>query len=435
MPTARNFLAYARQRAGSGYQQSIVRRTLILSSLVVPGFAANFFVYFFTAQLLPADQFGLFYVALTIGNVLFSGSNILNAFLTRHLVHVGETDGYGAIVPTTLLLERRIVIAGAAISAAVFLGFLAGSKQIGVQSPVIILLIVLDAYTAYVTDLGRVLLQSLRKTLALGLYTTVWMFVRFGLCIAGILLFHAVWGALAGIVLSAVLVSVLFHVWIFRQAGGRDDPGPMILNLLSLLPAAIGYGLMVLVSNLDVLLGYFLLGQTDLGVYSASSVFPKAALVVVTPLLQMLIPAMVGADPGKRPFIVVAARIGGVMFALAAVGSALVWLVSEQICGSRFGLKLCAPPLLDILLISVVPLTLLRTLVVIEFARGRERLLLWLAVPAAGYGLLMMNGAPGMRELASGFALFSVAAFAFFAAVSIVAQAVRKRALLRGGTG
>ena len=103
--------------------------------------------------------------------------------------------------------------------------------------------------------------------------------------------------------LSTVLAFVAFHAWILRTTSGRSDPGSVTLRLRSLLPAATGYGLMVLVSNLDVLLGYFVLGDTELGIYSASSVFPKAALVVITPLLQMLIPAMVGADPGKRPFL------------------------------------------------------------------------------------------------------------------------------------
>jgi O-antigen/teichoic acid export membrane protein len=427
--------AYAKRRASSGYQQSIIRRTIILSGLVLPGFAANFFVYFFTAALLPADQFGLFYVALTIGNVLYSGSNILNAFLTRHLVRVGETMGRDAIAPTALRLERHIVLIGAILSTALFLSFLVATKQIGVQSPVIILLIVLDAYTAYVTDLGRVMLQGLRKTVALGLYTTGWMFLRFGLCIAGIMLFHTVWGALTGIVASAVVAFAVFHAWILRTTRGRSDPGPLALHLFTLLPAATGYGLMVLVSNLDVLVGYFVLGETDLGIYSASSVFPKAVLVVITPLLQMLIPTMVGADPSKRPFIVVAARIGGVILAMTTVGSALVWLLSDQVCGSRFGLKLCVPSILSILLISVVPLALLRTLVIVEFARGRERILLWLIVPAVAYGLFVWRSAPGIDELAAGFSIFSIIAFVFFATVSLIAQASRRRVWIKGQAG
>ncbi len=151
-------------------------------------------MYFFAAQLLLADQFGLFYVAVTISNVLYSDANILNAFLTRHLARISQTNGADAIVPTMLRLERQIIFIGAIASTLLFIAFLIAARQIGVTSPVLILLIVIDVYTAYVTDLGRVLLQSLRKTLALGLYTTTWMFLRLGLRIAGIALFKTVWG-------------------------------------------------------------------------------------------------------------------------------------------------------------------------------------------------------------------------------------------------
>jgi hypothetical protein len=246
------------------------------------------------------------------------------------------------------------------------------------------------------------------------------------------MLFKTVWGALSGIVLSATLVIAVFHVWILNIARDRPDPASVTLPLLTLVPAATGYGLMVVVSNLDVLFGYLVLSTTDLGVYSASSVFPKAALVVITPLLQMLIPAMIGIDPSKRPFNVIVMRIGGVILVLTLGGSSLVWLLSHQLCGSRWGLKLCEPPILAILLISVVPLSLLRTLVVIEFARGRELLLLWLIVPAVAYSLYAWIARPGMNGLATGFSLFSIIAFLFFATVCVVAQAARKHALARG---
>lgn len=431
MQVRRGILNYARHRVRADYQRSIIRRTIILTALVMPGFIANFLVYFFTARLLPPNQFGLLYVASVIGNVLYSGANVLNAFLTRHLARVGHMNGADAIVPTALYLERRIILVGAVASASLFTAMLIAAQQIGMQSPILILLIVLDAYTSYVTDLGRVLLQSLHKTLALGLYTTAWMSLRFGLCIAGIVLFNTVWGALSGIVLSTVLVFMVFHLFISHTPRSHAASAPAALSLLDLLPSTVGYGLVVLVSNLDVLFGYITLQQADLSIYSASSVFPKGALVVIMPLLQMLIPAMISTDPTKRPSILLTARIGGVIAALCAVGSFLVWLLADQLCGSRFGLKLCAPSLLAILLISVVPLSLLRTMAIIEFAHGRELVLLWLIVPALGYGLFVWKTAPGMNELAIGFSAFSVMAFVFFSAICFGAQWSHRRVLIR----
>lgn len=426
-----NTVIHLKQRVSSGYQQSIVRRTVTLCGLVLPGFAANFFVYFFSARLLAPSQFGLFYVASTISTILFSGSNVLNAFLTRHLVHVEQGYGAKAIVPTTLRLQRSLMAIGAVGGSVMFLLFMATRELIGVQSPVIILLVILDAYTSYLTDLGRVLLQAQRKTLSLGLYSSLWMVLRFALCIAGVLLFKTVWGAYGGTVLATTIVLLGSHLWILRTRNG-PSAAPLHLPVFTLLPAAAGYGLMVLVSNLDVIFGYFVLNHSDLGYYSASSVFPKAALVVITPLLQMLIPTMIGAHVLiRRPFHFIAAKIGGVILSLTLAGSVLVWLLSDQLCGSHWGLQLCEPPILGTLLFSVVPLSMLRTLVVIEFARGREVLLLWLAVPAAAYSLFVWISAPTMTELALGFSTFSFLAFFFFAGVSLVAQISRQRSFVR----
>jgi hypothetical protein len=49
------------------------------------------------------------------------------------------------------------------------------AKHVGVSSTLIVLLIVLDTYLAYVADLARVLLQSLRRTMLLGTYTLMWI--------------------------------------------------------------------------------------------------------------------------------------------------------------------------------------------------------------------------------------------------------------------
>lgn len=431
MPIVRNIVAYAKHSLGSGYRQSIVRRTVILCGLILPGFVANFFIYFFTAQLLTQEQFGLYYLASTVGAILFSGSVVLNSFLTRHLVHVGQASGADAIVSTMVRLERHIVTIGAILSTVLFLLFLGALKQIGVQSPIIILLVILDSYTSYVADLGRVLLQSQRRTLALGIYSSTWMALRLGFCIVGVLLFRSVWGAYCGSVLSTTLTFAAFHFWALRTTDNHASLASVRLPVLALLPSVAGYGLMVLVSNLDVLFGYYALSQSELGAYAASSVFPKAALVVIMPLLQMLIPAMIGIDLSRRSFFLVVARIGGIILALSLAGCALVWLLSPQLCGGRWGLRLCEPPILGILLISVIPLSLLRTLVVIEFARGRELLLLWLAVPAVAYSLFIWVTSPTMKDLAVGFSAFSFIAFLFFAAVCLIAHVQRSRSVTR----
>jgi hypothetical protein len=411
--------------AGHRYRRSVFRRTVLLLALLVPAYCANLAVMYFAADLLSVEQFGLFYVANTLGNILFSGSFILNMFLTRHLVSLVQIAGEAATFTRMRQVERMVVLWGAVIAGVIFVAMLSISSRLGVQSYLVVLFVVLDAYTAYVAELGRVMLQSLRHTLLLGSYTLLWMVLRFLLCIAGILTFGTVWGALGGVVAAAVVVYGGFHVWVTRNAAGMRAAAAPLLPLATLIPAVLGYGLSIVVSNLDIVLGYLLLSQTELGVYSASSIFPKAMLVVTTPLLQMLFPMMVGGEQSRLERLVVLGKIGMAMLALASAGAALVWQLSPWVCGGAWGMPLCDRSLLHILLLSVVPLVLLRLLVLHGFSRGRDWFAAWLTLPTLVYLWIAMNSAPGNTAMAEQFTLFSAVAFAFFFMITIIAPRSR----------
>jgi hypothetical protein len=412
-----------RDIAGRRYRRSVFRRTAVLLMLLVPAYGANLAVMYFAADLFSAGQFGLFYVANAAGNVLFSGSLILNMVFTRHLVAVLRSAGRGAAFGRMRQIERLVLGWGALAAAAICLAMLGVARQIGVHSDLIVLFIVLDAYTAYLGELGRVMLQALHRTLLLGLYTLVWMVLRFALCIAGILAFGTVWAALGGIAASALAVYGGFRLWVGHNAAAVEPEIAPLPSLRGAIPAVLGYGLSIVVTNLDVLLGYLLLGQAALGVYSASSLFPKAMLVAMTPLLQMLFPMMVGGELSRAEMAVFLGKIGVAMLALSAAGAAIVWQLSPLVCGGAWGMPLCDRRLLDILLLSVAPLVLLRLLVLLGYARGRDWLTAWLALPAFAYVWIAVAAAPGSVLMAEQFAAFSAAAFAFlFVAHAVVTR-------------
>jgi O-antigen/teichoic acid export membrane protein len=423
------YIKRIRELLTSGYDQSIIRRTTILGALILPAFAANFLVYYFLEKLLSAERFGLFYVAVTIGNILYSGSNIFNVFFTRHLTQVERSTGELSIFPATLALERSVILYGALISAAALVVLILVANYIGLNSNLIIFLIVLDTYVAYVSDLGRVLLQSMRRTIWLGSYTLIWMITRLVFCVAGAAIFGTVTAALAGSILSTVVVFAAFHIWLKQSA--RRSPAVQTdrLRIFTLVPTIAGYGMLILLSNLDVLFSYLLLGNVDIGLYSASSVFPKAILVVITPLQQMLLPMMVPDKANSSQFNLIIAKIGGIVLLLTSVGIGMLWLLSGAVCGGRWGLTLCQPATLHVLLLSALPLVLLRVLVSIQYARGRDMLMLWLALPSAAYLFIVANSARTIESLAQGFAVFSAGTCLFFLAICVLADHVlRNRA-------
>ena len=393
---------------GWRYESSIVRRSMILLGLGLPAFGAGLLTNYLAAALLPAEGFGVFYVASTLVNVLYSGSLVLNLFFTRYLVSVVQAAGQETAFAAARRVEWIVILWGSVCATAVFLVLLMIASQFGVQSRLIVLLVILDAFTAYVADLGRALLQSLRRTFMLGVYTLAWMLLRLLLCVVGILAFGTAWGALLGSVAASVIVFAGFHLGVATRARSVRTAVQPLPSPTTLLPAVLGYGLLIAVSNLDVLLSYFFLTDGDLAVYSASSVFPKAILVATTPLLQMLFPMMMG-HPADRATRIIVRKSSGVVFALTVSGVAVFWLTSDWLCGGTWGLKLCQSPPLGILLLSVIPLALLRVFVLLQFARGRDWFTLWLIVPTMTYMVLAWMSVRSIATLAEGFAVFAAA--------------------------
>lgn len=414
--------AWLRYLLTARYQASIIRRAAVLMLFVGPAFLANLLVYYFTARILSPESFGLFYVAVTIGNVAFSGSLVLNIFFTRYLVQIGAKDAPTAIAATRQI-QRVVSMWGAAVSLAGFAVLLATAKYFGARSPLVVLLIVADTYLSYLGDIGRAFLQSRRETWQLGSYTLIWMTLRLALCVIGSALFGTVWAALCGSALAAALTFIGFQLLLARAA--RRQPAvaaeqakvPRLPALLTLLPVALGYGLLMVISNLDILLIYFLLSDQQIGVYSASSVFPKGILVLTMPVSQMLFAIMLDDHQATAVFRIAIRKTLWTILAVTTGISLVIWLSSPWLCGGSFGLKLCAPVPLHILLVSAVVLSVLRITVLLEFVRQRDWLILTLMIPATAYLLVAWRSKPGLDEFALQFTIFSVAALVFFTAI------------------
>jgi len=416
-------LSDIRSFVSSGYANSVVRRSILLLCLMGPAFAINLVLYYVAASLLSPENFGLFYIAVTAANVLYSGSTVLNIFFTRYLVSVIQAAGDSAAYSARSRIQRLIVRVGVLPAGACILALFGFGKLVGVESPLIIVLIVLDAFTAYLVDIDRALLQGLRKTVLLGSVTLVWMALRFVLSAAGMALFKTAWAGLLGAVLATLLVVAGLSMTFFssdRLATQRFQALPPVRTLL---PVILGYGSLILVSNLDVLLTYLLLKNAALGAYSASSVFPKGILVVVTPLLQMLYPMMVGQKKaGLRDNRIVLLKCLGVILALSGTTALAVFLFRGLLCGGAWGLKLCQPYALQLLLLSAVFLSLLRVIAFYQSARASDWTAISMLVPAAAYLWIAESSARAPDTIAAQFTVFSAVVLIFYAAVSLISE-------------
>ncbi|HZQ01774.1 MAG TPA: hypothetical protein VE999_12040 [Gemmataceae bacterium] len=381
------------------YETSVFRRTLLLLALIIPAFAANFLVLYISAHWLGAAEFGVFYAANTISNILFSGSLILNLAFTRYLSGVLTAHGSSGLVAGTRKIQHTVLWWGGWTATGLALCGLIAGNQLGVRSAIVIVLIVLDAFTAYVGDVGRVLLQTARRTLALGFYTLVWMILRLLLCIAGLLWFGTVWGALAGIVLSSLLMIAAVNFVLLRCPSGANEPVGKLPTLTGELPALFGYGLLVTVSNLDILVGYFALPSVSFGIYAASSILPKAILTVLLPLQQMLFPHMLSGRSNKQADQRFRRKAALVVIGLAVAGTLFTVLIEPLACGEAPGILLCRPSLMNIILLGVAPLALVRVLLLEDIVNHRPFRAFLLLIPLVGFAVWTRRTAVSQEAL------------------------------------
>jgi hypothetical protein len=405
--------------AARGYGNSVVRRTVLLLCLMGPAFAANLLLYYVAAKLLPAESFGLLYVAITISNVLYSGSFVLNLFFTRHLTFILNTASAAAVYVARRPIRRLVLRYGAAAALACILVLYGLGTQLGVQSWPIIILIVLDAFSAYVIDVDRAVLQSLRKTVYLGAVSLVWMLLRFVLGVAAMVLLGTAAGALLGIVLASLIVIGCLALLFSGAAATSAIVLPPLPSLRALVPVVLGYGSLIVVSNMDVLLAYLLLRDSALGAYSASSVLPKGILVVVTPLLQMLYPMMVWHDKAPPNVRLIVQKSAGTIFLLSSAIALVVFGFSGLLCGGPWGLRLCQPFPLEYLLVATVMLSVLRALVLIQSARGRDWMAVSLLVPAGAYLWIAEVSSHSVDTLATEFMVFAGLLLLYFGTISL----------------
>jgi len=412
-----------RALASRGYSDSVVRRSFVLLCLMGPAFAINLALYYVAARLLSANSFGLFYIAVTAGNVLYSGSTVINIFFTHYIVIAIQTSGKAAAYAAWKNIHYLIARWGVFGFPASILILFGIGKWIGVESWSIIVLIVLDAFTAYLIDVDRALLQSLRKTVALGSLTLAWMALRFLLGVAGMALFKTAWAGLLGAILAAVLILVVLSAIFSARLRANLQLVSPLPPLRALLAVICGYGSLILVSNLDVLLTYLLLGDSSVGAYSASSVFPKGILVVITPLLQMLYPTMVGRRKAAAPHnMAVLQKCAAVIFLLSGAIGLSVFLFSGVLCGGTWGLRLCQPDPLGYLLISAVCLSVLRVLVFYESACARDWMSISMLVPAAAYVLIAAMSERSIETVALQFTVFSAGVLLYYCALTRIAE-------------
>jgi len=415
-----------------GGERSIVRRSLLLQGLYSIGFLCNFGTIYSANFFLDASAFGIFYFSYTLVVVLIALVPLLNLYLSAHLAEIGERYGEAAVWAEAWQNLKQIAVIGSGVSLLAILILSISGSIIGISAYHVVILAVLIALSCYLTELGRIVYQGMRRTPAVGLYGLAWMAVRFLFVTAAVFVTESVWGGLIGFLLSgpAVLLPVLAKIARCRDRTRRVP----ILRLLhfrkervvDFLTFGSTFCLFVFLAYMDVALAYLKFDPLILGQYSASNVIPKGILAFTLPILQVAFPSITAIKVTRGIDTMMVVK--GIAITLVLAGSAMVvaYLGEPVLCGG-VGISGCDAGLMETLLIAVIPLCVIRLAITIGFATGIRLQSPILAALVVIGGTVIYSQSKTAADLATYYAATTVGVMTLYLLVAALPKLFRRQ--------
>jgi O-antigen/teichoic acid export membrane protein len=391
-------------------RHSIIRRSLILTTFYIAGHIFYYLLLLIANAMLDPTGFGRLYTGWAVLNVLVAPISIIALLLSSYFAQANASKG-PAFVSRMLARTGAIALPWTAATALVLeaLFYLAG-RLIGVDSPALILVLPLTAVSFLGVEIVRASLQGTLRFVAYGASWLLWCVAQCAVGTVGLLLTGSPWGCFAGM-LVANLLTLGGLCWAVAGGGpaapDATDDSPKLASYslrraLAFCSAFVGF---VLFNNADIFLAYLILSPADLGIYTASSVLPKAIVTATQPVVQIILPVVIsiqgeGEDTSRAVLKAIFAA-----FALGAAAFVVLWIGSDLACGSPHGIRFCTSPLMLLLAAAAVPLSVIRTLVTADVAHGRYWLphlpFVALAVFAAAMTLTKVSGPAENLHLAT----------------------------------
>ena len=278
-------------------RHSIIRRSLILTTFYVAGHGFYYLLLLIANAMLDPTGFGRLYTGWAVLNVLVAPISIIALLLSSYFAETNSSKGPAFV---SRMLARIAAIALPWTAATVLLLevlFYLGGRLIGVDSLALILVLPLTAISFLGVEIVRASLQGTLRFVAYGASWFLWCAAQCAVGAGGLLLTRSPWGCFAGMLVANLLT---FGGLCWAVAGGsaaapaapdvaEDSPklAPYSLRrALAFCSAFVGF---VLFNNADIFLAYLILSPADLGVYTASSVLPKAIVTATQPVVQIIL--------------------------------------------------------------------------------------------------------------------------------------------------
>lgn len=319
----------------------MVRNTVQAGSLFVGRAAAAFFAtVVFTRALGPVGRGQVVFTSNLVGMIALIAGSGTTAALVR--MRVERPAMRGELYPAAMLVSAIYGVAAAALYglALVVVGPGLSPGVTGLGAGMVVIMVIPSLAVGNLTQamgltgrLGRATAASLVGSLA-------YLLAIVGLWISGRL---TVLGVLMAFALGTAALPLLLLLGSERGAGrwGRDAVAATGHLLRGSLSANVGAMAVLVLWRADLFLVERLLGDADLGYYSAATAVAEVLLVLVITLRTALLPVQGSSDVANREISALVARVLRLGLAIGAVVS-LLFLVGGRMLligfyGSAYG--------------------------------------------------------------------------------------------------
>ena len=400
-------------------KRSVFRKAFRVFIFTLPAYMANLGLLYMAPRLVDGETFGVFFLSNTIINWMFAPAIIISMFLLRDITNPEKIREAGSLQ----LMANEIInlVAKWSVVAMLSLGGLAlfAASIIGISSIYIIPLIFIITSLAYVGESFRAYFQSINSFLLLGSFNMSWMLSRFIFGITGLYLFKTVWGGLLGISLALTIVFFVYYKKFIRLDNASKINERLYHyvppRFTGMLPGMLSYSSLILTCNIDIIVGYFVLDSSMLGIYSASSVLAKAILILAFPLTHSTYPALLSNNDqvNRRDWVIFVKGLA-VTSVIAGAVIFILYHFSDYVCSSNYGIRGCNSEIYNILLVPPFFLFLLVYLSLQSFSSGKDWFPSLLFLPTGIFTAISFIFIHDINNLSKSFAIFSVAVFALY---------------------
>jgi O-antigen/teichoic acid export membrane protein len=350
-------------------RHSIIRRSGGVTIAFLVGHSFNYALLWGADRILDTERFGLFYAAVLTTNIVMSPMMAVTLVLARRFAELGATAGRDRVVAVTWRLIRLcfraspLVIAGGAL-----LGV--ATPWLGIDGWPVVLLIPITVLAMVVAEIMR---SSLQSMLCFGRASALWITntgAQFAFSLGGLFLFTKVWAGIAGILVGSAFAIAAFLPWFARAARFRSiiSSDSISLRVEQEIPMVMSYSLFILVNNIDLLVGYWLLSRAELGAYAASALLPKAIITATFAVAQVVLPVVTDQRAGGRSFRLSVIKGIAVATGMAVAAAGLLWATIPFIQETPAAIRGLDFKLMSILAVGAVALSIVRIIVVVEAA-------------------------------------------------------------------